>query len=262
MRSKIKRVVFESLRKFDGRLDVPLASSQIKQIGGRAGRYYAAPQGPSRGASAVQGLPAGEVLTLEERDMDELRDKMDAPVAPMTRAMLRAPPESLEAIARLMPPTTPLSHLFGLRHALTRASPLFRICDERNPIKVAEVLEAVVGLSLRHRLVFANAPANARDPLVLDALRRWAVQHAHGREADFSAWWAASRWAELLREDAGRANEDDIRQLESAHRCLTLYLWLAARLPQTFTADRLCTETKLQVERSLMSQISQPTPTA
>ncbi|OLY85616.1 ATP-dependent RNA helicase SUV3L, mitochondrial [Smittium mucronatum] len=36
---KIKRTVFESLHKFDGSMLKPLSISQVKQIGGRAGRY-------------------------------------------------------------------------------------------------------------------------------------------------------------------------------------------------------------------------------
>ncbi|OMJ26358.1 ATP-dependent RNA helicase SUV3L, mitochondrial [Smittium culicis] len=36
---KIKRTIFDSLRKFDGNNVMPLTTSQIKQIGGRAGRF-------------------------------------------------------------------------------------------------------------------------------------------------------------------------------------------------------------------------------
>lgn len=64
---QIKRVVFETMRKFDGAAVKLLSYSQVKQIAGRAGRF---------GSSFLGGL----VTTLESSDMAHLHTAMAAPM--------------------------------------------------------------------------------------------------------------------------------------------------------------------------------------
>ena len=66
---RIKRVIFDTLSKWNGTETVPLSLSQIKQIAGRAGRY-----GTSRDAS-----PHGLVLTRHEDEKDILRAALAPP---------------------------------------------------------------------------------------------------------------------------------------------------------------------------------------
>ena len=59
---RIKRIVFDTLSKWNGTERVPLSLSQIKQIAGRAGRYGTSHSGVG-----------GEVLTRHEHEMETLR---------------------------------------------------------------------------------------------------------------------------------------------------------------------------------------------
>lgn len=62
----IQRIVFSALEKFDGKERRPLFSSEIKQIGGRAGRYNSK-------------FEEGEVICYSARDMLRLQMAMDKP---------------------------------------------------------------------------------------------------------------------------------------------------------------------------------------
>ncbi|KAH8992185.1 P-loop containing nucleoside triphosphate hydrolase protein [Lactarius akahatsu] len=61
---KIQRVVFETMSKWDGWMEVPLEASQVKQIAGRAGRFG-------------MGAEGGIVTTLEPSDLPLLEAAMD-----------------------------------------------------------------------------------------------------------------------------------------------------------------------------------------
>jgi ATP-dependent RNA helicase SUPV3L1/SUV3 len=70
----IKRVIFSATRKFNGEFIAPLATTEIKQIGGRAGRFRSA-------------HPEGYVTTLFPKDLALVRSSMDAGFQPILKAV-------------------------------------------------------------------------------------------------------------------------------------------------------------------------------
>ncbi|PWN26280.1 hypothetical protein BDZ90DRAFT_233413 [Jaminaea rosea] len=95
---RIKRVIFETVYKFNGKETIPLSASQIKQIAGRAGRYGMGLNGEADDASS------GQALTLQEGDMDVVRAALASPRADLTRASVQPPPENIERLMALLPP--------------------------------------------------------------------------------------------------------------------------------------------------------------
>jgi len=73
--SKIRRVIFETMSKWDGWKEVPQEISQVKQIASRAGRY----------GMRVEG---GVVATLEPSDLPLLKAAMDAKPEPLRYARI------------------------------------------------------------------------------------------------------------------------------------------------------------------------------
>ena len=59
----IGRVIFQSMEKYDGVVHRRLAQHEVKQIGGRAGRYKS-------------DFPVGKVTTLQKEDRDFLTEMM------------------------------------------------------------------------------------------------------------------------------------------------------------------------------------------
>lgn len=218
-------------------------------------------------SSAGESLP-GEVLTLHEADMGQLRKCMESPFTPISRAVLKAPVTTIAGLAELVSSGVRTPTLFGLRRALTVTAPIFAIGDEVTSIKLSEALERVQGLSLEDRLVFVSCPAAERDPRVISSLQQWASAHATGRDADLESWLRfhtgsddldTSKQPSSASDGSRRAGPIDsseaVLRLESIHRCLVLYMWLGVRLPQTFVNTDLCLEWKDKVENTLMVRL-------
>lgn len=195
---KIKRVIFESLHKFDGQNQVQLSTSQIKQIGGRAGRFGILPSHPrvpdgnhdDRSIRTDESFVAGQVLTLHETDMELLRRSMSAGFQPIHQAVIKAPFTTIEAFARRAPDPDRIrySTLLELRKILTITPPEYSIGDEKNAASIGDAIESIRSLSLSERELFSSAPANPRSPIVMNALRSWARAHGNRTSVDFEAW--------------------------------------------------------------------------
>lgn len=97
---KIKRIIFDSLTKWNGKETIALSASQIKQIAGRAGRY-----GTKREADEVEG---GIVTTRNKNELDMLREALDVPLRPVDRAAISHSGKVLATLAAaLSPPQLP-----------------------------------------------------------------------------------------------------------------------------------------------------------
>jgi ATP-dependent RNA helicase SUPV3L1/SUV3 len=81
----IRRVILSTLEKYDGRSRRGLYSSEIKQIGGRAGRYNSV-------------FENGEVITLYRKDMNRLTSALHDEDRPVKRAGLSPTIEQLELL--------------------------------------------------------------------------------------------------------------------------------------------------------------------
>ncbi|MBW0493476.1 hypothetical protein O181_033191 [Austropuccinia psidii MF-1] len=276
---KINRVIFESLHKFDGLKQIQLSPSQIKQIGGRAGRYGILPSnlnssssGQNSSNSPSSSNTIGEVLTLLESDMDLLRQSMAAPSEPISKAVLKAPFETIQGLARLVHHGTPFSTLLTLRRNLTATMPQFEIGDEKSATSIADAIENIKTLSLSERDLFCSAPANPRNPLAISSLQAWANAHGSRKEVNLEAWLRHQNLQATIQTiqdlpnqiqnqppsqpikhqiKLERLHNETLLRLESLHKCLVLYLWLSFRLPESFPSSRLCESWKLQCEDAL-----------
>jgi len=286
-------VIFHSLHKFDGRNEVALSTSQIKQIGGRAGRFGVLPGGTttqsdeseaglkgSTGSSSTGAVAAsgtiGEVLTLNEADMGLLRRSMAAPFRAIDRAVLKAPFSTVEGLARRLPEGVRYSALLELRRVLTLTRQEYAIGDEKNAGSIADALQGIPALSLAERDLFCTAPASSRSPIAIAALQAWARAHAARKEVDFEAWvrheniehtiqsiessiklhsssspTTTNLQAKKNQAKLERLHNDNLLRLESIHKCLVLYLWLAFRLPESFAHFDRCHQLKLRTESAL-----------
>jgi|MDTB01.2.fsa_nt_gb hypothetical protein len=83
----IGRVVFESMVKFNGKETVELRPDEVRQIGGRAGRYKSE-------------FPKGFVTCRRNQDVVLMRKKMSEDVTPVAKAFLQPTLEQISAFAR------------------------------------------------------------------------------------------------------------------------------------------------------------------
>ena len=146
--------MFETLRKWDGKDEISLSMPQIKQIAGRAGRFgvHTSPTAPDD-AEATATTTLGVVTTLDESDMDMLREAIKAPVVQVTKAVLQPSRDAFRGVYQLLPPTTPLSKVNEIVLALAHTSQHYSTAPSVTPANIADALQHVEPLSFAERAV-------------------------------------------------------------------------------------------------------------
>jgi ATP-dependent RNA helicase SUPV3L1/SUV3 len=211
----IRRIVFAELRKFDGEQRRELTSQEVKQIGGRAGRY-------GKHETGVVAVLAGGG-------------------SPETVArLLAAPPDLPEDLRPLVQPDADIvqavaqeiasDSLFGVlarikKAVLRRDDPNYRLADLSQPLAVASEVDGIPGLSLGEKWTYALCPVDVRDNGVA-RLSRWAIEHGAGRPI------APPMAGRLPAPD--RAGQEDLEKAEKVHRRLVAWRWMAQRFPAAY----------------------------
>ncbi|MGF9757278.1 helicase-related protein [Microvirga sp. 0TCS3.31] len=205
----LRRVVFSTLRKFDGVRDRQLTAMEIKQIAGRAGRFGHHDEGlvtalPDVGGYAQVEKIIGQALT---GDAGKLRGK--AYVRPNQETVLSAS-EVLQTdrLGRV------LQHLYD---TLVAGHPDLRMADMDEMISLATLLDTV-DMPILDRLSYSMAPVDGREQLAVELLLDWARQHA--------------RDGRVQAPDFGV--NTDLLKLEARVKIATSWLWLAQRYPDVF----------------------------
>ncbi|PVU87280.1 hypothetical protein BB559_006125 [Furculomyces boomerangus] len=156
---KIKRIIFESLKKFDGHSFRSLSVSQTKQIGGRAGRYNV-------------GYDMGVVTTFKESEMPKLKSMMSAVPDHISAAGILPPTELLERISYSFP-NEPLSSVATAFSDLASYTDEYFMCDIKGQRFTLDLI-AHENLSLRQFYTFMYAPVSHRDETCVQMASRFA----------------------------------------------------------------------------------------
>ncbi|KEG09783.1 putative ATP-dependent RNA helicase [Trypanosoma grayi] len=234
----IERIVFATMKKFDGKQKIDLPQATAVQIAGRAGRF-----GMTR-ANAV-----GRCTTLHREDFSMLRDAVSSRLPPLQKAGLLPTADILELFVSLraegkMPRAageTQVTFYERIKEftGCCHATDVFFPCDlSRSLLQIAKELEAVPGLVLSDRILFCYVPLNERSEEAYSLLRAFARDHAAGRPVRLridEEYETLARQSELLREnwDERRAQQV-LARMEYLYRQAEVYCWLAWRFGKTF----------------------------
>jgi ATP-dependent RNA helicase SUPV3L1/SUV3 len=233
MRRKIRRIIFETMSKWDGWMEIPLEASQVKQIAGRAGRYG-------------MGVESGVVTTLEPSDL------------PLLKAAMDAKPESLR-YARVGSTTATIMNTFealpqGSTATTVRDAILF--CSVLPPTmavvdpsaKEAEMTRYIDSfsqdLTFTERTLLLQCPFPSMNDqckvLIGQMLHTYRNKHSIDlREILLDAGLLATLEQVLAAKQANRAlykPRQDLAALETLHSMLTVYAWLSLRNSIAFHA--------------------------
>lgn len=260
----IKRVIFETVYRNDGRNYRKLPVSDIKQIAGRAGRFRTAADdlkgeekisvrnteqkfpGMSTTSSLTQNL--GLVTSLDKLDLPFIQRAMQIEAEPIKSAGIFPPATILQKFAAYFPPETPFSYVMLRLHEISRMHPRFHLCDLKDQIGIADVLHPIKDLTIGDRITICAAPASLRDkdgPMMLTAFAKCVANQGGGSILEIP---------ELNLEILDHAVTVDrfyLSSLESLHKALVLYLWLSYRFSGIFTTQALAFHVKTLVEEKI-----------
>ncbi|MCR0982831.1 helicase-related protein [Roseomonas populi] len=212
----LRRVVFSALNKYDGKEDRPLTVQEIKQIGGRAGRF-----GGEHAEGTVAVLAGGgdpRQIARALKAAPEAPEDLRPPVAPDA--------EIVAAVAAEMGTDSLFGTLRRIERAvLRRDDPNYRLGDLSTQLAIAAAMDGVRELSLLDRWTYAMCPVDERDSGI-ERLTDWAVEHALGGTV------APPKAGRLP--PADRAGQDALQLAERVHRRLVAWRWMALRFPETY----------------------------
>lgn len=244
---KIKRIIFEKASKFNGRSDVPLTVSQVKQIAGRAGRFG-------------QHSSGGLVTTLHANDLAFVKRTLSKALPPLTHARVNVSQEDIARIAAALPSTVKTQYLFEA-HAYVGnlnyggGGKVFKFQEVAKMGEMAEVLDKMgPDFTLKDRAAIVAAPVPWKDydgvhvvQNILNSKTRDMVVSLEQAFDEAEIVEALSTTEQAMARAQGAADvgvkpptvkeeatQESLKSLEKLHRCLVLYLWLSYRNPVTY----------------------------
>ncbi|XVF38265.1 hypothetical protein REPUB_Repub20aG0085600 [Reevesia pubescens] len=218
----ISRIIFSTLKKFDGFERRDLTVPEIKQISGRAGRYGSK-------------FPLGEVTCLNADDLPLLHSSLKSASPVLEQAGLFPSFDLMFLYSRLQPKR-------GLYQILedfvenAKLSENYFIANCEEMLKVAAVIDELP-LSLQDKYLFCISPVDVNDEISFQGLTQFAENYAknglvHLREIFTPGTLQVPKTPSALKE------------LESVHKVLELYVWLSFRLEESFPDRELASSQK------------------
>lgn len=219
--------------KFDGHQDVPLSLSQIKQIGGRAGRY-----------GLVSDTTSGVVTCLKDQDLEPIRRAFTTVInKPIKRAVIPMPFEVLHRLQQAIPQPATFVGIFDIVYNISTLNPMFTIRDSGITQIGAEYIDSIcpdISLSEKHMLL--GVPIPWTDNVFAEAMVRIMRLYQNRLSVSLSESLRGLGMVEVL-DDVTKIKDakqqphesmDTLRKLEGLHKLLVCYLWLHYHAPITF----------------------------
>ncbi|QNT79481.1 helicase-related protein [Entomobacter blattae] len=212
---KIRRIIFATLRKFDGSQIRDLTTQEVKQIGGRAGRY-------GHHDAGIVSVLAGA------GNPHFIKHHLEAPTQPPTelRPLVQPDIEIIQAIAEEIRSESLFGVLTRINRAVLRADdPNYRLADMSQSFAIAAALEGIPDLTLSQRWTYALCPIDERDEGI-SRLTRWALKHATNQQ--------------ILPPGTGhlpapeKTSREELELAEKRYKRLVAWRWLALRFPDVY----------------------------
>lgn len=261
---EIKRIVFEQTHKRTKGGFRVLTTPELKQIGGRAGRYRTARQAATSGSDTnEQGtIPAtrtgqlGLVTAIEDDDLSIVREAFTREPEPIKTAGIQPPSSVLERFSSYFPPNTPFSYIIARLRDIARTSSRFHLCYLGEMLAIADLIQPFP-MSVYDRCVFLNAPVFLRESsgaLVVQAFAKCVSTMDGGDLLDIPE--VDLELLDMNEEEFRYDSAELLRRLESLHKTITLYLWLSYRYSGVFRSQNLAFHIKELVEARIDACLS------
>lgn len=223
---------------------------EIKQIGGRAGRYR--PAGAK--GSSDDGSNVGLVTSLEEVDLPLIQMAMNTEPPPLRAAGIFPPNVAFEQLSAYFPKTVPFEYLIKRLTEISAINPLFFLCDNKDQLSNAEIIDTTNGLRIADQLTFMAAPMDTKSQSSREITAAFAdcvAENSRGRLLDIP-----QLNLEILERPVS-GNKEYMHELESLHKAIILYSWLSFRFGGIFTDRTLASHVKELVEQRMVRALTE-----
>jgi ATP-dependent RNA helicase SUPV3L1/SUV3 len=221
--SNIKRLIFETVQKYENGEKKKLYPPQVKQIAGRAGRFRVA--GASSPPSPSNDI-AGSVTTLARDDLRYLEESMATPNRPLTHAMLWPPWSIIEKFTQLFPDGTPLAAILSRFSDICKTSRHYRIDESDSQIVLAKAIENIPNIDLETRYAICFAPVSTRSKDMVDFFVRFAIAVSKARPVRIDSP-SLGLPLDILNRTQLAISPTTLQTLEYLHKVIVCYCWLS-----------------------------------
>ncbi|KAK1989304.1 P-loop containing nucleoside triphosphate hydrolase protein [Colletotrichum cereale] len=250
---EIKRVIFETATKHDGTQYRTLTTSEVKQIGGRAGRFKTARQAATdpSGTAPVEEKKMGYVTTLDDEDLPAVEKAFCSETAPLEVASIHPPAFIVEQFAEYFPPDTPLSFILLRLRELAPVSERYSVHVPEVNLQIADAIQEFP-MTIQERITILHAPISLRESgqkEIVKAIAKCIATRSNGALYDIQPINLELLDATL--EDFNNQGRRYLHSIETLHQAVTLYLWVSYRFPSIFTSQALAFHVKDAVEEKI-----------
>ncbi|EPS36099.1 hypothetical protein H072_10492 [Dactylellina haptotyla CBS 200.50] len=284
----IKRVIFSTMYKYNGKEQVVIPVPLTRQIAGRAGRYRSSADDSKKTAVAppsVEGsegwetaiaealvepppptsIPSdgktGYTTTFVERDLGLLRENMNTEPPPIEQAIVLPRNTVVENYCALFPANTPFWQILAKMGSQADVSELFKFSNIKPMIDVAKLLEptedevskgndVLSHLSDIEKINLSLAPVKLNIEACVKAFREFARVIAQGKRSTLLTISRKIIDIEALDVKAEQP-EIMIKRLEELHTVIMLYAWCQQRFRHTLTGEDITQRLKEEVETKI-----------
>lgn len=239
----IKTVLFSQTTKFDGRSSRNLTPQEVKQIGGRAGRYGK--------------FECGYIGAINKQSLALISQHIRLQQSPFLESCVVRPTEAQLLVLREKIGYDSIKKALSLFIQLSTPESILICSDLTEMLKLAEQIEIrpkLNSLSFSDKYAFITAPVSSSE-ILLQTYMSWLSSYSRGIPVALKK----SAFSQFSRHSA--TNDDSIlNEAENCVKMLVLYHWLARKKSEHFPNLKECEELKEQVnvfiENSLKKKVS------
>jgi len=268
----INRMIFDTTRKYDSATGTrTLTTPEIRQIGGRAGRFRTSaddekskgkevttpPASPADASDGTEGLypsppsqekQPGFVASFEDTDMRIIGQAMQRDPQPITKFGITPTNDMIELFYNAFPQGVPYSFILARIFAKSQVSKRFFFCNPGDTLDIADLIHPITNLSVQDRISMCFAPLSTDDPQQSALIVEMASAVANHKGGELLELKAIN--LEVL-DAPNLATREHLKKLESLHKCLVLYNWMSFRFSGVFISRPLVIKTKKIVEERI-----------
>lgn len=204
--------------------------------------------------SAASDPNFGLVTTLDEADLPVVRAAMQEEAAPIKRAGILPPGETLEEFESRLPKGVPFEYILRRVCGAAATQERFRVCDIDDQCAIARAIEPIRGLNLSERVAMTAAPSPTQSSELEEVTKALATCVAERKPV--TCVDIPEIRLEVLEKPIS-AGRKYLQSLENLHKALVLYLWLSYRFLGIFKGREIAIYAKEMLEQRINSCLAE-----